>query len=45
MESMADGHLRSFIELLVGHLSDLRQKEQSRICLHTDLCTCAHENL
>ena len=34
MESMADAQPRFLLELLVAHLSDLQQKQQSRICVH-----------
>ena len=36
MQSMPDGHPRFLLELLVAHLSDLRQKQQSKIfvCMH-----------
>ena len=33
MEGMADAHPRFFLELLVAHLSDLQQKQQSKIFL------------
>ena len=36
MESMADGHPRFLLELLVARLSDLRKKQQTEqdLCAH-----------
>ena len=34
VESMADAHPGFLFELLVAHQSDLRQKQQRKICVH-----------